>query len=355
MNKKFWIRLTIFVLLTAAILLFANEFLCVANEKDEVGIYGFFLEPEDSVDVVLIGASFVYSGFYSPLAYEQQGFTSYALSTSSLPGSLYRYAAELAIEKQHPQLLVFETGSFGYEDQQDEISLAKFLDAMPDSKLKQRIIDEVVPEELQDGFRFPFIRYHSALGRFSDLSKVMQDKIQMRLQGYSLTKNFATTPFRQQFIRKTKDYDISEEGLEYLRILLDYLQEAEIENVLFIRCPSMVEYAATDSYKQMIDMIREAGFDFVNLSAAVEDMGIDPGQDFYNTTHFNVYGAEKFTTFFSDYIMKRYQLDTEHDPAITEKWESCASYNEQIVEYLKTLTDQDVNGFLYTQKDFLGS
>ena len=176
----------------------------------------------------------------------------------------------------------------------------------------------------------------------------------MRLQGYSYTKNYGTTPFRQQYIQKSADYEIPEDGLKHLQILLDYLKEADVEHVLFIRCPSMVQYNGTESYQKMVEMIRGAGFDFVNLCAAVGDMGIDPGSDYYNTTHFNVYGAEKFTSFLAGYIMARYGLNTEHDEKVTAEWDKCASYNEQILDYLKGLTDQDVNGFLYTQKDFLG-
>ena len=352
MKLKRWIRIIIFVLLMAAILLFASTFLCVANEKDAVGVYGFFLEPEDSVDVVLIGPSFLYAGFYSPLAYEQQGFTSYAISTSTMKGSLYKYAAELAIETQHPQLLVFEVYGFCYEDQLDETSLRKFLDALPNSKIRNQAIADLVPAEQQESYYIRFERYHTSWPRVSNLAKVFSDKLQMRSQGYSITKNYGTTPFRQQYFVKESDESVTEEGFKYLQILLDYLQEADIENVLFFRCPSMVEAHGDESFAQMTAMIEEAGFDFIDLYKE-DAVGIDVTHDYYNTTHLNVYGAERFTTYLSDYIMTHYQLETEHDPKVTKEWEECASYNDELLSYLKELTDQDVNGFLYTQKDFL--
>lgn len=354
MKKKHWITIGIFVVAAALLLLLSSSILCVANEKDATGIYGFFLEPEDSIDVVLIGSSSVYTGFYSPLAYEQQGFTSYSLSTSTMTASLFPYAAKLAIETQHPDVLVFETWSFCYEDQHDETSLRKFIDALPPSDLKNQMISELVPEELQQSFRFPFEKYHSSWDRFGELLQVFQDKLQMRSQGYSITKNFGTTPFRQPYMQKQVDYEVSEEGFQYLEQLLAYLQEADIDQVLFIRSPDMVEYNGTESYKRMVERIREAGFDFVNLSAAAGDMGIDVGHDYYNTTHFNVFGAEKFTTFLADYIAKCYQVDITHDPEVTKEWEQCASHNQQVFDDLKNLTENDVNGFLYTQRDFLG-
>lgn len=353
MKVKHWIKIVIFAALTAAVILFASDILSVANERDAVGIYGFYLEPEDSLDVVLIGSSSIYTAFYSPLAYEEQGITSYSLATSTMTAPLYRYAAELAIETQHPDVLVFETWSFCYDVQQDETSLRKFLDAMPDCELKRRAIAEIVPEELQDSFRRPFEKYHSSWDRIGELLQVWQDKNQMKSSGYSVTKNFATTPSIIEYRRQAGEYHISEAGFQYLQILLDYLKEADIDHVLFVRCPEMINYESTDSYTKMIEMIREAGFDFVNLNAAAEDMKLDRNHDYYNTTHLNIFGAEKFTRFLSGYLVNRYQLAPEHNEEITKQWEACASCNERILPALEELTEQNAGGFLYTQRDFL--
>ena len=353
MKLKHWIKIVVFCLIGFLITAFASSLFCVANEKDAVGVYGFFKEPKDSLDVVMIGASSMYSYFYSPLAYSEQGFTSYSLATSTMTAPLYKYAAEIAIEEQHPQLLIFETWSFCYDIQVDETSFRKFLDALPDSEIKQRAINEIVPEDLQESFRYPFLKYHSSWDRIGECIAVMQDKMDMDKQGYSITKNFATTPNCLENIRQTGTYNVSEEGMKYLQILLDYLKEADIENVLFVRYPEMINYETTDSYGQMIEMIRDAGFDFVNLNGAIEDMGLEKGHDFYNTTHTNIFGAEKFTTFFADYIMKRYQLNTEHSQEVTEEWDHCASYNDQVIAYLEELTENNANGYLYTQRDLL--
>ncbi len=353
MKLKHWIKITAFVLITAIILVFAANLLCVANEKDAVGIYGFYLEPKDSIDVVMIGSSYMYSYFYSPLAYEEQGITTYSLASSTMPASLYRYAAEIAIEEQHPQLLVFETWSFCYDVQEDDTSLRKFLDSLPDSEVKQEAINDLVPEDMQSSYRFPFEKYHSAWNKLGECLQVLQDKIDMNNMGYSITKNFATTPNCEPYKNYSGEYDISEAGFKYLEILLDYLQEADIENVLFVRYPDMYNYENKESYSKMIDMIRNAGFDFVNLSGAVSDIGLDFSHDFYNSTHLNIFGAEKFTTFFSEYLVKRYNLNTEHSEQVDSDWKKCASYNDQIIGNLEYLTDNNASGYLYTQRDFL--
>ncbi|MCF0229064.1 MAG: hypothetical protein HUJ76_05150 [Parasporobacterium sp.] len=353
MKLKHWIKIAVFAAITIGVLLYASNLLRVANEKDAVGIYGFYQEPEDSLDVVLIGSSYMYTYFYSPLAYEQYGLTSYALASSTMTAPLYRYAAEIAIEKQHPQLLVFETGSFCYDIQQDEVSLRKFLDALPDSEIRTRAINDIVPEDLKSSFLFPFEKYHSSWNRIGECLQVAQDKADIRGKGYSITKNYATTPQYISYSRQTRKYNISEEGFKYLEILLDYLKEADIDNVLFVRFPDMYNYDVQDSYTKMIDMIREAGFDFVNLAGAIDDIGIDMNKDFYNNSHLNIFGAQKFTPFFTDYIMKRYDISTDHSPETDAEWEDCASYNDQIIANMEYLTENKAGGYLYTQRDFL--
>ena len=353
MKPKHFLKIIIFFFVFAVLVFASAKLFCVANERDALGVYGFYKEPEDSLDVVMIGASEMYTDFYSPLAYEMSGFTSYSLSTSTMPASLYKYAAEIAIERQHPDLLVFETYGFCYENQLDETSLRKFIDALPSSEIKTRIIDELVPEERKESFRNPFSKYHSSWDRFSDLVDVLVDKAAISSRGYSITKNFATTPFCQQYYEYNDSYSISEQGFYYLEKLLEYLKTANIENVLFVRYPEMVNYETDDSYFEMINMIEDAGFDFVNLYSAASDIGLDASHDFYNMTHMNVFGAEKFTEFFGEYIMYMYDINTEHSEKVTKEWEECSSYNDDILSRLKDLTDKDINGFLYTQRDFL--
>ena len=88
MKLKHIIRIIIFTILTALIIAFTAVLLSVPSERDVMGVYGFGKEPEDSIDVILIGASEMYTSFYAPLAYEKYGFTSYPLAVSTMTARL---------------------------------------------------------------------------------------------------------------------------------------------------------------------------------------------------------------------------------------------------------------------------
>lgn len=82
------LRAVIFVLVAVLGIGLISPAFIVNNEWDMRHVHGFFLEPEDSLDVVLIGASQLYTGYSAPLAWQDYGFTSYPLTCrTSLPGS----------------------------------------------------------------------------------------------------------------------------------------------------------------------------------------------------------------------------------------------------------------------------
>ena len=70
------LRAVIFVLVAVLGIGLISPAFIVNNEWDMRHVHGFFLEPEDSLDVVLIGASQLYTGYSAPLAWQDYGFTS---------------------------------------------------------------------------------------------------------------------------------------------------------------------------------------------------------------------------------------------------------------------------------------
>ena len=109
--KKF-LRFICFVLIASTVMFGLNFALSTNSDKDGIHIRGYFKEPQNTVDVLLIGASEVYTGFNSPLAWEKYGFTSYGLSFAAMPGSLYKTVTQRALKTQTPKLVVFEINGF---------------------------------------------------------------------------------------------------------------------------------------------------------------------------------------------------------------------------------------------------
>ena len=83
-----------------------------------------------------------------------------------------------------------------------------------------------------------------------------------------------------------------------------------------------------------------------------EDMGIDPDNDFYNDGHLNYKGQQKFTHYFSKYLVENYGLTpTKLSDADRERWEESVEYTKLYYEYADEL--KKMKSFLCMKKNQL--
>ncbi|MBQ6499031.1 MAG: hypothetical protein IJI48_03940, partial [Ruminococcus sp.] len=120
MKKKLYIsravKLISFALVVLMLTYLLQAFVLKRNDNNTLRMDGFFAEDKDSLDVVVIGASDVYAGFASPLAYDKYGITSYPFATMSAPPQAVLYQIREVIKNQHPQLILVEVNAFTYKD-----------------------------------------------------------------------------------------------------------------------------------------------------------------------------------------------------------------------------------------------
>lgn len=62
----------------------------VNDSPSQMNVQGFFMEQKDSLDVLMIGSSEVYSDYSPAIAWENYGYTSYDLSMGAAPANLYK-------------------------------------------------------------------------------------------------------------------------------------------------------------------------------------------------------------------------------------------------------------------------
>ncbi|MCQ2512590.1 MAG: hypothetical protein MJ092_04300 [Lachnospiraceae bacterium] len=210
------------------------------------------------------------------------------------------------------------------------------------------------PEEEQESYRIPFIKYHSGWERARGCFKTLLDKMEQNRRGYSVTKNFCGYADRMEGPSEHAAYELSEEGMESLEEFLNFLKEENIENVLFIRCPNRDLSKKGDTLKKAETMVTTAGFDFLDTTEDAEVLwGLNDDTDYYDGGHLNIYGAEKYTKYLARELNSRYQFPKNHETSVTRQWDACAAYNKKVFEKAKRLTDEHYHEGLYTQSDFL--
>ena len=346
------LRAIVFLLLVVLGIGLISPAFVVNNEWDMRHVHGFFLEPEDSLDVVLIGASQLYTGYSAPLAWRDYGFTSYPLTVSNIPARLYGSLLTEAVNRQHPKLIVVDIDGFITDEDPEklEANLRKWLDNMPWSRNRIETIRTCVPAELQSSFYFNIAKYHANWYQPGTWLPVQQRLRAMDKTGYSLTKSFeaigqsltdADTP-------DTRPLTLSDANAQYLR---DFCAQAQRlgTNVLFLRMPHRTQTTDPNVFADVAAVVGGYGYDLLDLHDAFDTVGLDRCADFMDSDHLNAIGMETFTAWFGQYLTERYDLTAAHSDAVTAEWQRCAEFMTQILPVCQQQaaenTKQNLNEF----------
>ena len=342
--------------LTAGLL---QEFILCHADHNRQRLKGFYLEDKDSLDVVFMGASEVYSDFSPGHAFDKYKLTSYLFSTQS--NSILNYKAQLEniLSRQNPDLIVIELNGALYADDGEttkESNLRNYADNVPLDGIKMEWIAENGGDNALE-YVFPLIKYHGVWKDIPDGMLYQDTVIENKVTGYSYLKGILNEaavfqPTQTSMNSMLKKSAGSKQPLggpeeEALRDLLHYCKSHHLSNVVFARFPHIVvrrTFSRFERSNTVADIVHEYGFDYINFELNYDQTGLDEATDFYNLDHLNVYGQKKFTEFFSEYLMENYDVAPR---VLTEpqkkKWRTCADYYKAYYTYSDELI-QNGNG-----------
>lgn len=365
MKRHYWKRTIKILSLILAVVLcvsFLQTFVFVDFWQQGQGtkrIRGFYMEPKNSLDVVLIGDSTIYSGFSPGYAYELQGITTYNYAIGANTCNTWKPITEEILRRQSPQLIVVEIGATQYRDlnkqNRENSTIHTLIDNMPPSLNKLRAIRDLVGAEEDASvleFLFPFIRYHSVWEWFGDLWYRCREMLYWRFVSGNILKGDVTRPEvepergRPRGVGKDRSAEeLSPESEAVLREYLEYCREKDL-NVLFIAVPIRIN-DENDLYETFMrenragEIVQEYGFEFLNLNYAVDEIGLEHGVSFYNDGHLNYRGQLAFTEYFSRLLTEEYGV---HPHTLTDSqrtnWDECAEYTRLFFEYAESLADK---------------
>ena len=139
---------------------------------------GFYREPKNSLDVILLGSCNMYTSFSPVLLYDEYGITSYGMTCPDEELSTSYYYLKDALKRQKPKVVVVEALFFTAPNDQKREKYNRFaLDYMPlslnkiqaaaalagrESRFMQQY-DETAADSLLTfmSYLFPLLRYHS--------------------------------------------------------------------------------------------------------------------------------------------------------------------------------------------------
>ena len=364
-NKKTYLIRTIAVASILAVVFsavsFLQYYLCIPMSTDLTRVIQFGKEPENSIDVLLLGSSQSYSGFSSAYAYGKFGYTSYPLVIAGSSCTAWKPAVQKALWTQKPKLIVVDTFGGGYDAEtvrSRKYPLYMLSNYTPLSMERMEAAYEMsVRSDESDmlSYAFPFIRYHTKIP--SNLRSIQE---RMAIDGYgpSPLKGIETITDADEFGKLDEEcfssdkiaLDENTEGI--LVDFIDFCSEKGIP-ILFVKYPSVMRYTkdfeANERMNSVLELAESKGCATLDLEKKFYELGLDEDTDYYNRSHPNVRGQKKITEYLGSYIQDEMGIGpSELDDSLSADWDKAAAYYDIMCDIAEEMI---VNGEVKTLVD----
>jgi hypothetical protein len=298
----------------------------------------FYQLPNNSIDVLFLGASSYRQGIQPLVLWEDHGFTSYVRANGSQgPMVSYYYLVE-SWQYQKPSVVVIDGIGLwnSYDVDEKEPRIRRAVDPMRFSITKLQLISEIVNHSQSQkviDYLFSFFRYHN---RWSNLTAVdFHPAEEHRLRGVIYFTQVTPQKFPQHFMEPTsKIAKIDDQAFYYYEKMIRLCEENDI-TVIFATLPrTFSTYARYNATSQLAEQYEFEYLDY-NLPKNLTAIQLDANTDFVNPGHLNVFGALKVTHDLGNYLQERFHFTDKRDNPQFEQWNADLQYFKTMVPELE--------------------
>lgn len=295
-------------------------------------------EKKDSIDVIFLGSSQIIYGIQPMQLWKDYGIASYNLATSGTGIPMSYWAAEIAIEEQHPKFIVLDVAFVFKDDKVFDGALARLhplMDSFPANESRYHAIQDLVEEEDRMQFYVPTYIYHT---RWNDglEEKDFKPMDDHGAKGALLTDgahDFTNIVAHADYMPKE---DLAPTARQYLEELIELCKENDV-TLIFMVIPTAHTTGMQGMYQTVNDIAEENGLQFINGYDDPEFWQLDYATDFMDTAHVNLRGSEKVTRYVGNYLMENYDVPTHTGELSYASWdeayEEYCQFKESIHEY----------------------
>ena len=340
--NRFIIRVIIFIFGFLLLLYCVTKVLWLAPTP----ITNFYDEPNNSLDVVYLGSSNAYAHFNTVLAYDLYGYTTGLFSTDSQPFSLIKYGLMETQKYQKPTVTVIDIAkvsekisTFSSEE------IRKTTDSMRFSRNRINAINDVLSYKTEVGkneylnYYFSFFMYHNV---WKDPTKQTILGNNALYKGYLFNEYTSKIEPQNTYKWDQNVLDLNKENKQILISLIDYIKLNDL-NVIFVVPVRKYDSDVNKQINDAIRIIKDNNLNVINFNDLEDFNTIDFSTDLYNSAHINVYGATKYTLFFSKYLKDNYELENHKN---NRRYDSWNKEYERFKNNFKKITNKNFDNYL---------
>ena len=275
---------------------------------------GIFTEPENTIDILVLGDSESYNSYIPLELWNQYGFTSYICGTPAQRiSNSYEYL-EYAYKRQKPKIVILEANNLytknGYVRQ-----LKEFFDKY-----------------------IPVFEYHDRWKKLNkedfykspNYSEIVNDK------GYRYSNKIRTVKKskRENFMKENQETKtISNDNKKQLKKIKEYCDKNNAILILY-NSPAPANWSY-DKHNGVEKLAKSLGIDYIDLNLKVDELKINWKKDSQEKRgeHLNYTGAMKITNYLGNHLKSHYELP---DHRQDEKYKS---WHEAYINFQKEIED----------------
>lgn len=316
--------------------------------KSEDGIEqmkSFYLQEEDTVDVLLVGSSHIYCNVNTGELWDTYGMSAFNLGGAEQPYWNSYYFIKEALKTQRPKAIVLSVTIPGirFDEYQSEVWLTTNLYGMHWNKNR---IDNNKVSALPESFWRILIPMNTIHGRYTDLKKddFVDKNYNIAYKGFDYRATIV--PFDTPDISGVTEMTPMIEKQEiYLRKIIELTKEENIP-LLLVSVPYVVSEDAQKVYNYEFEIARQEGVDFIDFNKCYDEMGLDFRTDMAEELHLNIDGGIKFTRYLGQCLKDRYDIEDHRGDPLYSSWDKDALiHRQEIIEEKLRLID-DINLYL---------
>lgn len=321
--------------LTASILIVQKLFIrgeYTAPYNATAKIRGFYAEPEDSLDVVFVGASTTYMGVNPSILWREYGIPSYDFCTSEQKTQHAQLYVKEAIRTQHPKVIALDVGGArGDSDFENEaVNLIAFND-IPWSLDKLHTILNYTPQTEWTTHFFPLAKYHENM------------KVYFRnIRPWPTDDYLGYSPYFDDYGKEvelsgtsgmTEISSLNSKVEKALYEIIAACEKADVE-LVFYATPLPVGKAERQRYNQIWSIAAEHGIPTLDMTTTewITENDYHTAVDCSNSAnHPNWHGATKITETMAKFLLENTSVSDRRGEAAYADWEEKteAYYREQ--------------------------
>lgn len=356
---KKWIKFIILIVTTCIILFLCERVLLLKSEDGIEQIESFYLQKDNTVDVLFMGNSHVYCNVNTGVLWDEYGIAGYDLGGAEQPyWNTYYYLKE-ALKTQRPQIIVLEISAPGIQatDYQPDTWLVCNTYGMKWNANKIAAIKASVYVDAFERLAVPMNTIHS---RYDELTRedFTDPNYSIAYKGFDPREGIKAFD-RPDVSGVTESTPISEKAEKYLLKIIELTKEEGIP-LMMMTAPYVVTEESQKIYNYVFDIAEANQIPYIDGNTKYAEIGLDFSNDMADNLHLNRIGNEKFTKYLGSYLQEQYSIpdrrgDTDYaswdEDALNQRQDNAAyilrSTND-FGEYLKLIANEQYLSFVFT-------